>query len=212
MRNVRKKLHSQRGASVVIALIFFLICVMVGAVILAAASANVGRLSHLRKNEQAYFSLSSAARLVRDDLAQSQYRYVTQNNATIAASSGFIGDEPYLHSALEALIRDTCDFPGIPHSKVLTLSFADTDVEATLQMTPVGTGATQRAGAFSLDVALRADNGAAMRLYIPASASTSTETVRTGATATTRTLTTIVYDTGDILRFTSDAVPAGGTP
>ncbi|MDO5111470.1 MAG: hypothetical protein Q4E65_04095 [Clostridia bacterium] len=68
MRALRQKLHSQRGASILVALLFFLVCMMVGGVVLTAAAANAGRLTHLRQDQQTYFILSSAVRLVRDDL------------------------------------------------------------------------------------------------------------------------------------------------
>lgn len=220
MQSVRQKLHSQRGASVVMALMFFLICLMVGGVMLTAASANAGRLSHLRKNEQAYLSLSSAARLLRDDFEEIQYRHevetVTQNDNPISTttSSGFLGGPPHLSGALKALVDYAYDFPGLPPSQVVTISFAGTEVKATLNMTPKGNDpAAPQTGAFSLDVivALMPDEDAAIRLYIPASVTTSKDTVRAGNIATTKTLTTITWGRGEILRVT-DAGNGGGTP
>ena len=46
---LRQKVHSQRGASLVITLLFFLLCLMVAAVTLTAASASVGRTVKQRK-------------------------------------------------------------------------------------------------------------------------------------------------------------------
>ncbi len=73
MKSVRAKLHSSSGASMAFALIFLLLCLMVGAVVLTAAASNVGRISHARANEQDYFTVSSAARLLRDRLEDFQY-------------------------------------------------------------------------------------------------------------------------------------------
>lgn len=65
---LRQKLHSDSGASLIIALIFFLLALIVGGVMLTSASANAGRLSHLEEEQQAYLTTSSAARLLREVL------------------------------------------------------------------------------------------------------------------------------------------------
>lgn len=68
MRNVvKKKLHSQAGASVLIALLFFLAAMTVGAVVLTAASTNAGRLARNRQEQQDYLAVASAAMLVKED-------------------------------------------------------------------------------------------------------------------------------------------------
>lgn len=59
-----KKLNCKRGASLVIALIIFLLCALAGASALAMAATNAGRYSH--KNEQEYYPVSSAALLFVD--------------------------------------------------------------------------------------------------------------------------------------------------
>lgn len=69
MTNLRRKLNSQSGASIVIALVFFLVCLTVGAVVLTAATANAGRVTRIQKEQQAYFAVRSAAELLRDELA-----------------------------------------------------------------------------------------------------------------------------------------------
>lgn len=68
MHRIRAKLHSSSGASMVFALMFLLLCTTVGAVILTAASANAGRLSRQRAQQQDYLTVSSAAELVRNEL------------------------------------------------------------------------------------------------------------------------------------------------
>lgn len=63
---VKKKLNSQRGASLSIALLLFLVCLAVSSVVLTAGTAAAGRLSELKKMDQRYYSVTSAAELVRD--------------------------------------------------------------------------------------------------------------------------------------------------
>ncbi len=63
------KLKSRRGASIIIALLVLLICATAGAAALTAASANAGRYTHMRRDQQRYLAVSSAVKLVRSELA-----------------------------------------------------------------------------------------------------------------------------------------------
>lgn len=66
---MKQKLHSARGASMLIALLFFLVAMMVGAVVLTAASTNAGRVARIRREQQNYLAVASAAELVKEDIA-----------------------------------------------------------------------------------------------------------------------------------------------
>ena len=66
MKEIRKKLRSERGASITYALLLFLVCAVVGAVVLVAATSASGRLSGLAGTDQRYYSVTSAAELIRD--------------------------------------------------------------------------------------------------------------------------------------------------
>ena len=68
MRCIHQNLHSKRGVSAIIALVFLLFCATVGAIVLTAASANAGKSTRVQKEQQAYFAVRSAAQLVRDKL------------------------------------------------------------------------------------------------------------------------------------------------
>lgn len=65
---MREKLNSQRGASLLIALLYFLVCGLVAAVIIGAAMTNVQKLKGAHQRQQAYNSVSSAAQLIRDEM------------------------------------------------------------------------------------------------------------------------------------------------
>lgn len=67
-RRILKKLNSRRGASMIAALLFFLICSFVGGIVLSNASVNVGRTHGERRSRQAFLAVSSAAALVQKDL------------------------------------------------------------------------------------------------------------------------------------------------
>lgn len=65
---IKEKLRSSKGASLIIALVFMLFCAMVGSAVLAAATANGGRIAALKSDQQAYLNQRSAATLLSDEL------------------------------------------------------------------------------------------------------------------------------------------------
>ena len=68
MNRARQKLNSSSGASLLLAMLFFLFCFTIGAIVLTAATANAGKTAHIREEQQSYLAVQSAARLLRNDL------------------------------------------------------------------------------------------------------------------------------------------------
>lgn len=66
---IRNKFISEDGASLAVALLLFLVCAVVGSVVLAGASASAGRLSQRRQLQQERYALQSAAEMIRAQLA-----------------------------------------------------------------------------------------------------------------------------------------------
>lgn len=60
--------RAQRGASMPLALLLFLICAMTASIVLMAGTTTAGRASNLAESDQAYYSVTSAANLFRDEL------------------------------------------------------------------------------------------------------------------------------------------------
>lgn len=81
-----KKLKSNRGVSILMGLVLFLVCCAVGAAALTSAASNVGRYSHLRQDQQRYLSVASAARLVRDELCKGTYEVTETTEVNIETS------------------------------------------------------------------------------------------------------------------------------
>lgn len=73
MKNLSQKLHSQRGASILLALLFLLICMMVAASVLMAAASNAGKIRSNYDEQQRYLALSSALRLAAGELERAKY-------------------------------------------------------------------------------------------------------------------------------------------
>lgn len=65
---LRNRICSNSGATILLALLFFLLCAMAGSVILTAGSAAAGRISGLKETEQSFYSVTSAAQVVRDEI------------------------------------------------------------------------------------------------------------------------------------------------
>ena len=67
-----RKLNSKTGASIMLGLMFFLLCFFVSAVLLASAAVNVSRASMQRREQQAYLSINAAAGLLQGEMAKIQ--------------------------------------------------------------------------------------------------------------------------------------------
>ena len=63
---IRKKLCSDKGASLSYALLLFLVAAAVGSVVLTAATSASGRLAGLAEADQRYYSVTSAAELLKE--------------------------------------------------------------------------------------------------------------------------------------------------
>lgn len=82
MGTIRKKLHSRSGASISYALLLFLVCAVIGSVVLAAGMAAAGRVSALPEADQRYYSVTSAVELFRESFDGNQYEVKRVYNYT----------------------------------------------------------------------------------------------------------------------------------
>jgi hypothetical protein len=80
-KQLKTKLQSENGASLMVALLFFVMCASVGSIILAAASASAGRISKVDTlaNRQRY-ALISASQLIESDMNDSASMTFPQQN------------------------------------------------------------------------------------------------------------------------------------
>lgn len=62
------RIRSEKGATILIALLFFLLCAVAGSVVLAAGTGASGRVSNLVTDEQSYYSATSAARMFKTEI------------------------------------------------------------------------------------------------------------------------------------------------
>ena len=66
MNDLKRKLNSQRGASITYALLIFLVCSVVGSAVLVAGTTAAGRMSKITETDQRYYAVTSAVGLLSD--------------------------------------------------------------------------------------------------------------------------------------------------
>ena len=86
MSVIKRKLNSDRGASITWALLIFLVCAVIGSAVLVAGTASSGRMSEVADNDQRYYAVTSAARLLID--------LIDDETATIVKEETKAGDSP----------------------------------------------------------------------------------------------------------------------
>ena len=66
MNRILDKLRSGKGASITFALLLFLVCAVLSAVIVTTASTAAGRMSNMAEADQRYYSVTSACELLKE--------------------------------------------------------------------------------------------------------------------------------------------------
>ena len=69
MKRICEKLKSSRGASILFAILVFMLCILAGTSALTAASANAGRYTHLEEDQRKYLSVASAIKMFKSEFA-----------------------------------------------------------------------------------------------------------------------------------------------
>lgn len=102
-RRIHSVLRSRTGASITFALLLFLACAVVGALVLTAGSAAAGRVSNLAQSDQRYYNVTSAAGLLAEELSGKTVTIertraittttVTKYNVNLAGSGAVVGTD-----------------------------------------------------------------------------------------------------------------------
>ncbi|MDR0952412.1 MAG: hypothetical protein LBM18_05755 [Oscillospiraceae bacterium] len=94
MKALRAKLKSENGVTIVMALIFFLICAIIGGIVLTSSYANAGRLATARAERQAHLTIGSAAELLRAEILGSRYEVTRTEETHTRVEGTTAGDVP----------------------------------------------------------------------------------------------------------------------
>ncbi len=105
MDRIYRKLTGKQGASMVIALVFFLICAFAGGAVLAAAASNAGKATERKKSEQFSLALSSAARLMQEKIGSGNRLTVEDDGHSLTFSAPDGTDEPMLRFLYEPAVK-----------------------------------------------------------------------------------------------------------
>ena len=91
---IKNKLRQETGASITFALLLFLICAVVSSVVLTAATAASGRMSKTAEFDQRYYSVTSAAELMKELLDGKTVSIVkvTESTQTTPYTDGIAGE------------------------------------------------------------------------------------------------------------------------
>lgn len=155
MGAARRKLHEQRGASMLMALLLLLVALTVSAVVIAAASSAAATLRSDKAREQSSLAVSSAAEYVRDAFLHGEMDgTVKADNNTTYTSSGSGAFLDFVQYAVPVLYEDSKANVN-PWTYKLSLEGME-DVWAVFSMTyGDNKGAADEGKAYILTVTLR---------------------------------------------------------
>jgi hypothetical protein len=89
---VVRKIVSKTGASITFALLLFLVCAVVGSVVLVAGTSAAGRMSQIAEYDQRYYSVTSAAELLADKFGNYQVKIVQEQTDTSTEEAEYVKD------------------------------------------------------------------------------------------------------------------------
>ena len=99
LRNrIKKKLKSDQGTSIFFGLLLFMVASILSAVMISAAVTTVKRVESDRKAEQNYLTCSSAAKLLRDAIANTE---IVKTTKVTKRTSGYYWDNPTSTETIE---------------------------------------------------------------------------------------------------------------
>lgn len=88
-KNAVRKLRSERGASMMFALLVMLVCLLVAAVVITAATAAAGRFSRLAEMDQRYYNVSSATEILTQLLDGQSVTIVREMTTSVTETSTY---------------------------------------------------------------------------------------------------------------------------
>lgn len=107
-----------------LALLVFLICAMVGSVVLASATAAAGRIKGIKEDDQTLYTLTSSAQMFADEIGKMTCDYQVATGETVPTPTITPADAA-LKSLMDNLVKD------LGNEKAMNLSFADKSFDNT---------------------------------------------------------------------------------
>lgn len=123
MSLIKRKLGSKAGASMLLALVFLMFCLLIGGSVLAAATANGSRVAHLKNDQQDYLSQRSAMLLMADMLTGKDGEELQVVITTITTEKE--GSEPTSTATITCPTLQTGETPSILQKMLFEIVVGD---------------------------------------------------------------------------------------
>lgn len=107
-QSIKRKIQSNAGASLSVALLLFLVCTVLGSIILKSGTAAAGRIAKLAENDARYYSVTSAADLLADSLDGRSVVSVRTRTTTTEETT------PYTYDSSESAMKPGATVKGTP--------------------------------------------------------------------------------------------------
>lgn len=146
MKSMKQKLSSKTGASMLLALVFLLFCLMVGGSVLSAASANGSRAVQKKTDQQDYLSQRSASLLLADMLKSTDDSAMQLTIKDVVSTSGrtitFMAHGTEAKSNLQMLLYEIAmaDYLAPLIGETYSVSYANFPAGHTINTTPAKNG------------------------------------------------------------------------
>lgn len=112
MKSIKNKLRSNEGASITFALLLFLVCAVVSSVVLTAGTAASGRLSEIAKMDQRYYSVTSAAELLKNQFSGQTVNITETTETEITTTYNAKGEQTESTSGTPSSQKIITTIPG----------------------------------------------------------------------------------------------------
>lgn len=93
MSRVQRKIEDRSGASLSVALLFFLVCAIVGSVLIAAASVSMGRMKNIADGEQERYALDSAMEMLAEEMQGGEITLTASMDSAIQVRENSTDDD-----------------------------------------------------------------------------------------------------------------------
>ncbi|MGN0713523.1 MAG: hypothetical protein ACI4LJ_07045 [Anaerovoracaceae bacterium] len=126
---LKRKLRSESGVTLLMALLFFLLCALGSSVVLAAGSTASGRIAGLEQDQQAFYTVTSAAQVLQEEINGTSFagKQETPGEKSITIPvSGSLSN--LMNTAVESVYIN-----GVPYEDTLTIRPQSIDTFGTVK-------------------------------------------------------------------------------
>lgn len=97
-RSLKKRLTNQKGVTLPLALLFFIVCAVIGSIILATATVASNRVGGLVSQQQPYYTTTSAAKMMKNILegTSCELVYIKEDGQKVSESITYQGADSQL--------------------------------------------------------------------------------------------------------------------